>query len=62
MKTLLWKIRYALHARRLLGVSFFVGFEMAGSVVECFASDIADGSLTPLEAAENERDEWAASC
>jgi len=62
MKTLLWKIKYTLEVRKLLGVSLRMGWDMAGSTVESFASDIADGSLTPKEAAENERNEWANSC
>lgn len=62
MKTLIWKIRYALEVRKLCGVSLLVGWDMAGSTVESYASDIADGLLSPKDAAEEERDAWAASC
>ena len=62
MKTLIWKFKYTLEIRRLCGVSFLTGWDMAGSTVESYASDIADGSLTPKQAAEEERDEWLACC
>jgi hypothetical protein len=60
MKTLIWKIRYTYHVHRLLRVSILYGWDMAGSTVESFGEDIADGDLSPKEAAENERDEWLA--
>ncbi len=61
MKTLIWKFKYMLEVRKLCRVSFLTGWDMAGSTVECYASDIADGSLSPKEAAEDDAYEWAAS-
>jgi len=60
MKTLIWKLRYAYHARKLLCLPWLMAWDMAGATVEAFEDDIADGDLSPKEAAENERDEWLA--
>jgi hypothetical protein len=56
MKTLIWKIRYALEIRKLCGVSLLAGWDMAGSTLEMFGGDTEE--CTPKEAAEEERDEW----
>lgn len=56
MKTIIWKIRYMLAIRRLVGVSFRIGWNMAGGTVESLGDDLEN--CTPLEAAEAERDEW----
>ena len=60
MKTLLWKIKYTLEARKLLRVSLSLGWEMAGSTVEMLGDDI--NHVSPKQAAEDERDEWLACC
>lgn len=57
-----WKLRYAYHARKLMGVSPLTAWDMAETTVESYASDIADGMLSPKDAAEEERDEWLACC
>lgn len=62
LRILFWKIRYAYHARKLMGVSPLTAWDMAGATVESYASDIADGMLSPKQAAEEERDEWLACC
>lgn len=49
-----------LEIRKLVGVSLWVGWQMAGSTVEMLGDEIHD--CTPREAAEDERDEWAACC
>ncbi len=61
MSVIIWKIKYAFEIRRLLKVSLLTGYDMAGATVECYASDIADGNLTPKQASEEERDEWLQS-
>ena len=60
MKTIIWKIRYALEVRKLLGVTLRMGWEMAGSAVESMGDDI--NIWSPKDAAEDERDAWASSC
>lgn len=60
MKTLLWKLRYAREIRKLCGVSWLVGWDMAGSAVEMLGADIE--FVSPRTAAEEERDEWLACC
>ena len=62
MKNLLWKIRYVIEIRKLLRTPLGLSWEMACWTVEVHASDIQDGSLTPRQAAEEERDEWARCC
>lgn len=56
MKTLIWKIRYAIEIRKLTCVSYRVAWDMAGATVEMLGDGIDD--CTPKEAAEEERDEW----
>lgn len=60
MKTLLWKIKYTLAIRKLVGVSLLVGWDQAGTIVEMLGDDI--DHVSPQQAAEDERDEWLACC
>ena len=60
MKTLIWKFKYTLAIRKLVGVSLLVGWDMAGSTVEMLGEDI--DHVSPQTAAEEERDEWLACC
>jgi hypothetical protein len=60
MKTLIWKVRYAVEIRKLVGVSLYTGWQMAGATVESYGDDI--DIWTPKDAAEEERDEWLACC
>lgn len=60
MKTAIWKIRYALEIRKLLRLPPLMCWQMAGSAVESYGDDIDIWS--PKQAAEEERDAWAASC
>ncbi len=58
MKKLIWKIRYTIEIRKLVGVSLRVGWDMAGTTVEDYGDDI--NIWSPRDAAEDERDEWLA--
>lgn len=60
MKTLIWKIRYALEIRRLLDLPVRVCWDMAGSTVESLGDDIEIWG--PIEAAEDEVEEWRNCC
>lgn len=60
MKTLIWKIRYAIAIRRLLCLSPLMCWQMAGSAIESCGDDIDIWS--PEDIAEEERDAWIASC
>jgi hypothetical protein len=54
MKTLIWKIRFAVAIRRLLALSWCLSWQMAGNAVESLGADIDIWS--PEESAEEERD------
>lgn len=56
---MLWKIQYAVALRKLLCLSPRICWQMAGGAVEDYGDDIHIWS--PQQAAEAERDEWAAS-
>lgn len=58
MRTLLWKIRCAYWMRKLLGVSILMAWSMAESAVDSYGDDI--NIWSPRDAAEEERDAWAA--
>jgi hypothetical protein len=60
MKTLIWKLKYTLAIRKLVGVSLLTGWEQAGTTVEILGDDI--NHVSPQQAAEEERDEWLAYC
>lgn len=59
MKTLIWKVRYMFEIRKLLCLSFWFAWEMAGSAVESLGKDI--DLWSPKDAAEEERDAWLSS-
>lgn len=60
MKTLIWKIRYAYHLRKLTGLSWRFAWQNAKSAAESYGDDIDIWS--PRDAAEEERDAMVASC
>lgn len=59
MKTMIWKIRFALHIRRLVRAPWKACWDMAGSNLEMVNGDISE---CPAEMAEEERDAWLACC
>lgn len=61
MKSFLWKIRFAVEFKKLVHVSWSWSWETAEGHFEGLGSEEAF-EIGPIEAAREERDEWAACC
>ena len=59
MEKLIWKLRFTIHARKLLRVSWRGGWDMAESDLENINGDLSE---CPKSAAEDERDAWRECC
>lgn len=55
MKTLIWKIRYALGIRKLLCLNWRTCWDMAGSGLENVNGDTSE---SPKECADDEYQQW----
>ncbi|HEY0551339.1 MAG TPA: hypothetical protein VGF13_17170 [Verrucomicrobiae bacterium] len=59
MKRFLWKFRCARRVRQLMALPWLRCWDIAGSQLESVRYDLTE---CPIEAAEYERDCWAADC
>lgn len=59
MKTLIWKLRFTIAARRLLRVSWAICWDIAGANLESLRGDTTE---CPLSMAQEEHYAWAHEC